>query len=111
MSVGVCGTMRCMRRGDANNMSQAAYRYAPFPAFFFPVKLLNVKVCASAAQRAVVWIGRVKKKKNNRRENVWKKNDERFSPNEQDTKLGCSVAMATPARQLAFFRRRLCYHL
>lgn len=82
-------------------MSQAAYRYAPFQLFR---QASYAKVCKSAAQRAVVCIGRVgKKKKNNRRENVWKKNDECFSPNEQDTKLGCSVAMATPARQLAFF--------
>lgn len=48
------------------------------------------------------------KKKNNRRENVWKKKDECFSPNEQDTKPGCSVAMATP---ISLFHRRLCYHL
>lgn len=68
----------------------------------FSVKLLTWR--CSRARLNGPWFGLAEwKKKNNRRENVWKKNDECFSPNEQDTKLGCSVAMATPARQLAFF--------
>lgn len=71
-----------------------------FPAF--PSSFLREGVRERGSTgRGLDW--QSEKKKNNRRENVWKKNDECFSPNEQDTKLGCSVAMATPARQLAFF--------
>lgn len=60
MSVGVCCTMCCMRQGNVNNMSQAAYRYAPFQLFR---RASSVKVCESAAQRAVVRIGRMKRKR------------------------------------------------
>lgn len=101
-TVNVCGrllTMCCMRQGYVNNMSQAAPRYV---LLLLLCEAVAVNVCESAAQRAVVWIGRTKQK-NNCRENMQKRKDECFSLNKQDTKPGCSVAIATPARQLAFF--------
>lgn len=99
MSVGVYCTMCCWRQGYVNNMSQDAARYSPFP---FLREASSVKVCESAAQQACVGLAEQQQKKQSQRKCV-EKEDECFSPNEQDMKSGCSVAMATPARQLAFF--------
>lgn len=60
MSVGVYCTMCCMRQGYVSNMSQAAPRYAPF---LLLCEASSVKVRESAAQQAVVWIGRTTTKK------------------------------------------------
>lgn len=54
----------------------------------------------SSTVRGLDWQNDNKKKQLQRK---CVKKESVFSPNEQGTKPGCSVAIATPARQLAFF--------